>query len=129
MSMAPLSYEVKPVCSDNLPHFGPAIPQVNSVWFKMFLYSITNSGPTSLLLTRGKLEMLLEVKVHETRNSTNNMCYIGTVLHQLPPELEDCDKYLVTSWGHDSSVIPGANALITLNDALTHSAVFVQVTL
>lgn len=54
VSMAPLSYEVTPICCDTLPHFGPIIPQVNSVWFKLFLYSLTNSGPTSLLMPKGK---------------------------------------------------------------------------
>ncbi len=29
--------------------------------------------------------------------------------------------------GHDGGVIPNANALFSLNDALNHSAVFVQV--
>lgn len=53
VSMAPLSYEVTPICCDTLPHFGPIIPQVNSVWFKLFLYSVTNSGPTSLLMPKG----------------------------------------------------------------------------
>jgi len=52
---------------------------------------------------------------------------LGTLLRELPSELQDCDKYLVTSWGHDGGVIPSANALFTLNDALSHSAVFVQV--
>ena len=53
--MAPLSYEVKPISSENLPHLGPAIPHVNSIWFKLFVYSVTNSGPMSLLLSRGQL--------------------------------------------------------------------------
>jgi hypothetical protein len=53
VSMAPLSYEVKTVSCEDLPHFGPVIPQINSIWFKIFLYSVTNSGPTSLLLSRG----------------------------------------------------------------------------
>jgi len=53
VSMAPLSYEVKAVCCENLPHFGPATPHINSVWFKLFLYSLTNNGPTSLLLSKG----------------------------------------------------------------------------
>lgn len=55
MSMAPLSYEVTTVSCQDLPHFGPVIPQINTIWFKLFLYSVTNSGPTSLLLSRGTL--------------------------------------------------------------------------
>ncbi|CAL8135325.1 unnamed protein product [Orchesella dallaii] len=102
VSMAPLSYEVTPICCDTLPHFGPIIPQINSVWFKLFLYSVTNSGPTSLLMPK------------------------GSILYELPEELEHSEKYLVTSWGHDPSVMPGSSALFTLNDALPHSAVFIQ---
>lgn len=33
----------------------------------------------------------------------------------------------MTSWGHDGAVVSVTNLLITLNDALTHSAVLVQV--
>lgn len=54
VSMAPLSYEVQTVSCEDLPHFGPVIPQINSIWFKLFVYSVSNSGPTSLLLSRGK---------------------------------------------------------------------------
>jgi len=48
-------------------------------------------------------------------------------LNELPPHLEECDRYLVTSFGHDPAVIPGGSALFTLNEALCHSAVLVQV--
>ena len=32
----------------------------------------------------------------------------------------------MTTWGHDPGVIGTSNILLTLNDALTHSAVLVQ---
>ena len=35
------------------PHFGPAVPEVNSVWFKLFIYDQVKSGPPSLLLVKG----------------------------------------------------------------------------
>ncbi len=41
--------------------------------------------------------------------------------------LQEYDKLLVTTWGHDPGVIPTSNILLTLNDALSHSAVLVQV--
>lgn len=41
--------------------------------------------------------------------------------------LKDYDRLLVTTWGHDPGVIATSNILLTLNDALTHSAVLVQV--
>ena len=34
----------------------------------------------------------------------------------------------MTTWGHDPAVISSSNALLTINDALPHSSVFVQVT-
>lgn len=34
---------------------------------------------------------------------------------------------LITSWGHDPGVVPTSNVLTMLNDALTHSAVLIQV--
>ena len=33
----------------------------------------------------------------------------------------------MTSWGHDSTEVATSNVLIALNDALTHSAVLLQV--
>ena len=41
---------------------------------------------------------------------------------------QEYDKLLVTTWGHDPGVIPTSNILLTLNDALSHSAVLIQVT-
>ncbi|KAH3848619.1 protein FAM91A1-like [Dreissena polymorpha] len=102
VSMAPLSYEIQPVSSCTPHHLGPAIPEVNSVWFKLYIYSLTKSGPPSLLLVK------------------------GTKLRRLPKIFLEYDRLLVTTWGHDPSVISTSNILLTLNDALSHSAVFVQ---
>jgi len=33
----------------------------------------------------------------------------------------------VTTWGHDPAIISTSNILLTLNDALSHSAILVQV--
>lgn len=38
-------------------------------------------------------------------------------------------KLLLTSWGHDTAVVNTSNVLLTLNEALTHSAVLIQVKL
>lgn len=56
MSMAPLNKETPLLSSPKLPHIGPPIPEVNSVWFKLYLYHKTSYGPPSLLLVRGKCE-------------------------------------------------------------------------
>lgn len=54
MSMAPLNKETPLLSSPKLPHIGPPIPEVNSVWFKLYLYHKSCYGPPSLLLVRGK---------------------------------------------------------------------------
>ena len=43
--------------------------------------------------------------------------------------MQHYERLLVTTWGHDPGVIASSNILLTLNDALAHSAVFVQVQL
>lgn len=102
ISVAPLSNETRLVMSDDLPHLGPASPLINSVWFKMYIYHLTESGPPSLLLSR------------------------GTRLFQLPEIFENFEMLMITPWNRDSGIIPVANALITINDAATHSALLVQ---
>ncbi|XP_023013804.1 protein FAM91A1 [Leptinotarsa decemlineata] len=101
VSMAPLSREVRPVTSLLPPHLGPAVPEVNTLWFKMFLYHITGYGPPSLLLTK------------------------GTTLKQLPRMFLGFTRLLVTSWLHEPAVIPIANILY-VNVTLQFSPVLVQ---
>ncbi|XP_078611087.1 protein FAM91A1-like [Branchiostoma floridae x Branchiostoma japonicum] len=102
ISMAPLSNEIRPVSSCTPQHIGPAIPEVNSIWFKLFLYHVTGCGPPTLLLVR------------------------GTRLRRLPSVFKEYDRLLITTWGHDPGVVATSNVLLTLNDALTHSAVLIQ---
>uniref|UniRef100_T1J6S9 FAM91 N-terminal domain-containing protein n=1 Tax=Strigamia maritima TaxID=126957 RepID=T1J6S9_STRMM len=102
VSVAPLSNEVRTVGGISPPHLGPAISEVNSIWFKLFLYHVTGYGPPTLLLTK------------------------GTRIRRLPKMFLVFDRLLVTTWGHDPGVLPVSNVLLTLNDALTHSAVLVQ---
>ena len=35
---------------------GPVIPEVTSIWFKMFLYHVCQAGPPSLLLPKGTVK-------------------------------------------------------------------------
>lgn len=46
------TYVCVPVCFF-LQHIGPAIPEVSSIWFKLYLYHVTGQGPPSLLLSKG----------------------------------------------------------------------------
>ncbi|CAH1963919.1 unnamed protein product [Acanthoscelides obtectus] len=101
VSMAPLSREVRPVTSLSPPHLGPAVPEVNSLWFKMFLYHMTGYGPPSLLLTK------------------------GTTLKQLPRMFLGFSRLLVTSWLHEPAVIPIANILY-VNATLQFASVLIQ---
>ncbi|XP_072906565.1 protein FAM91A1 isoform X1 [Hemitrygon akajei] len=102
VSMAPLSNEIRPISSCTPQHIGPAIPEVSSIWFKLYIYHITGQGPPSLLLTK------------------------GARLRKLPEVFQGYDRLLITSWGHDPGVVLTSNVLSMLNDALTHSAVLVQ---
>nr|XP_045619377.1 protein FAM91A1-like isoform X1 [Procambarus clarkii] len=102
VSMAPLSYEISAIEGETPPHFGPAIPEVNSIWFKLFIYHTTGSGPPSLLLPQGER------------------------LRRLPQCLVGYEKVLVTPWGHDPTVVPLAALFTTVNEALMHSPVFIQ---
>ncbi|XP_010219914.1 PREDICTED: protein FAM91A1 [Tinamus guttatus] len=102
VSMAPLTNEIRPISSCTPQHIGPAIPEVSSVWFKLYIYHITGQGPPSLLLSK------------------------GTRLRKLPEIFQGYDRLLITSWGHDPGVVPTSNVLTMLNDALTHSAVLIQ---
>ncbi|XP_023401742.2 protein FAM91A1 isoform X2 [Loxodonta africana] len=102
VSMAPLTNEIRPISSCTPQHIGPAIPEVSSVWFKLYIYHITGQGPPSLLLSK------------------------GTRLRKLPDIFQGYDRLLITSWGHDPGVVPTSNVLTMLNDALTHSAVLIQ---
>ncbi|XP_071043761.1 protein FAM91A1 isoform X2 [Parasteatoda tepidariorum] len=102
ISMSPLTNEIRPVSSCSPAHLGPPISEISSVWFKLFIYFITKSGPPSLLLTK------------------------GTRLRKLPEVFKGHEKLLVTTWAHDPSTVLMSNALPILNDALNHSAVLVQ---
>ncbi|CAF0859510.1 unnamed protein product [Didymodactylos carnosus] len=102
VSMAPISSEtIFPPYYSNY-HLGPCIQEMNSVWFKLFLYDRTKNGPPTLLLPKGYR------------------------LNKLPLSLNNFEKYLVTTWNHDSTIISSVNILLSVNDALLHSSVLLQ---
>lgn len=102
LSMAPLSNEVRTVSSSSPHHLGPPVPEVNSVWLKMWMYHVTGCGPVSFLLVK------------------------GTRLLHLPPQLYCFERLMITTWGHESTIVNTSNVLMALNEALTHSAVLLQ---
>lgn len=103
VAMAPLSMEIRSSTIEALPPiWGPPIPEFTSPWFKLFLYNMTQQGPPTLLLAKGMR------------------------LRRLPKVFRRFDRVLITPWGHDSGLVPASNALVTLNEALTHSALMIQ---
>ncbi|KAK9686379.1 FAM91 C-terminus [Popillia japonica] len=101
VSMAPLSKEVRPISSLSPAHLGPAVPEVNSLWFKLFIYHMTGYGPPSLFLIK------------------------GTILKQVPRMFLGFSRLLVTAWLHEPAVIPIEN-ISHVNAALQYSPVLIQ---
>jgi hypothetical protein len=102
ISMAPVSAETIYSPFNSIDYLGPCLQEMNSVWMKLFIYNITKSGPPSLLLPKG----------HRLNN--------------LPNCLKNFDRFLVTTWNHEPTYISNVNILLSINDALLHSAVLLQ---
>lgn len=101
ISVAPLSNETRVTANESIPYLG-ASPLVNSIWFKLYIYSLTGCGPPSLLLSK------------------------GVRLNNLPQIFENYETLMITPWGRDSGLIPVSSALIAINEAATYSALLVQ---
>jgi hypothetical protein len=102
ISMAPVSAETIYSPFNASDYLGPCLQEMNSVWMKLFIYNITKSGPPSILLPKGYR------------------------LNILPDCLKMFDKFLVTTWNHEATYISNVNILLSINDALLHSAVLLQ---
>ncbi|CAG0921790.1 unnamed protein product [Notodromas monacha] len=109
VSMAPLCNEVRLLESCHPPHLGPVIPEINSVWFKLFLYYYTGHGPTSLFLTQGtKLRRIPDCFACEAKTSRSR-------------------HVLVTPWtGSQSSEMSLSNSLGLFNDVLKDTSLLLQ---
>ncbi|KAJ5080578.1 protein fam91a1 [Anaeramoeba ignava] len=83
-------------------HFGPPIPEVNSPWFKLFIYDLIKSGPPSYLFTK------------------------GSRIRHLPKSLRPFHKFLTFQFGKDSFTFNEGNILPYLNESLLNSPVLVQ---
>ncbi|EDQ88251.1 uncharacterized protein MONBRDRAFT_26464 [Monosiga brevicollis MX1] len=102
ITLAPLGQETASISSVKPFHHGPAIPECGTIWFRLWLASLVSRAPPAYLLA------------------------CGTVLWGLPGKLLEYDECLVVTCGHEPTVQPTADLLMTLNDALAHSPVFVQ---
>ncbi|OWA55200.1 Protein FAM91A1 [Hypsibius exemplaris] len=102
LSLAPMSNEARPVCPLVPPHIGCPIPEVHSIWFRLFVYTLIDSHPATVVYRKGE------------------------VLKTLPKVFLDYDYLMLIPWGHDSAVIPTSIALSLVNDALRHHPVLLQ---
>ena len=102
ISMAPLSNEVKSISSCLPYHIGPPISEVNSVWFKLWLYHLIGDGPSSILYT------------------------MGSRIKKIPKVFWGAEKLLMTTWNHDSTAVNCHSMLSSVNEALLHSPVLLQ---
>ncbi|XP_066149424.1 protein FAM91A1 [Euwallacea fornicatus] len=103
ITMAPIAREVRISPLSIMPPalLGPSNPEINSLWFRMFLYYITGYGPPSLLLAK------------------------GTELKRLPRMFLGFSRLLLTSWLHEPAVIPIGNILY-VNASLQFAPVLIQ---
>ncbi|XP_050303442.1 protein FAM91A1 [Anthonomus grandis grandis] len=103
IAMSPIGRDVRisPLSSMPPPLLGPCHPEVNSLWFRLFLYFTTGYGPPSLLLAK------------------------GTEIKKLPRMFLGFSRLLVTSWLHEPAVIPISNILY-VNATLQFAPVLIQ---
>ncbi|EEB14279.1 conserved hypothetical protein [Pediculus humanus corporis] len=96
VSMAPLSKEISPIRNMTPPHLGPATPEVNSEWFKLFIYFVTGYEVIDLKHNCGFLTM-----VHLNQQGDLNQCnsYFKEVNNYF-----ESNNSMVNSW-IDSQVI------------------------
>ena len=96
------SLNFPPITSDAPYHIGPAIPEINSVWFKLFLYDLIANGPPSLLIP----------KEHR--------------ISQIPPVFKDYEKLTIFTWGHDAISSYRANLNHALKEVVSHGPILLQ---
>ena len=70
------------------------LPELSSSWFKLFLYHTTGLGPPSLLLPK------------------------GWKMRCLPRPLASSSTLLVTTWGHEPTIVPSQGVLAMLQVGL-----------
>ncbi|KYQ90141.1 FAM91 family protein [Tieghemostelium lacteum] len=102
ISMAPLSIDNCPVISCLPVHFGPAVYEVHSFWFRLYVYHLVGQGPNSMLYPK------------------------GTRLKRIPSVFKDCEKVIVCSLDHDPVNVNLSNLLPTVNEQLLSSPVLLQ---
>eukprot|EP00040_Diaphanoeca_grandis_P030336 m.179192 g.179192 ORF g.179192 m.179192 type:complete len:839 (+) comp31961_c0_seq1:387-2903(+) len=103
VSMTSMARETRSLISCSPPHVGPSLPEVSSMWFKLFLYQKIEHGPPSFLFVAGRR------------------------VQRVPAPLLKYDTVLLTSPSNNETTITSITSLlVALNDILTRSSVLVQ---
>lgn len=100
--MAPLSNIISPVSCSFPPFFGPSISELNSFWYKLFIYYTVRCGPPSILIPR------------------------GSILIVVPHIFKGYENLYVISPDQSANIIPKAHCLHIINDLLKHASVLIQ---
>lgn len=105
VSMCPLGGRAPSVePSSGIPHYGPAVWEVNSPWWKLFIASLV--GPDLFRVTR--------------------LYARGQRVRELPAALTTGGAVRITKWDNEVIVAPLSTALTLLNDFLLSAPVLVQ---
>eukprot|EP01105_Mastigella_eilhardi_P022171 TRINITY_DN5443_c0_g1_i3.p1 TRINITY_DN5443_c0_g1~~TRINITY_DN5443_c0_g1_i3.p1 ORF type:complete len:779 (+),score=196.09 TRINITY_DN5443_c0_g1_i3:343-2337(+) len=103
VSMAPIAADSPPVSTCSPLIFGPHIPEVNSLWFRFYVYKIAEAGLPSVLYPK------------------------GSIVQRLPPMFDDAQRLSVLAWQHEAAVVNRGQVLSLLNNKLRTSPVLLQV--
>jgi len=102
VSMAPLTCEDLTITSSIPRHFGPVIPEINSVWFKLYFYNLLGAGPDSIFYP------------------------MGLRVTNIPEVFKHCEHLWLKNYQSELQTIHISQFLSSVNDALTKSPVLVQ---
>eukprot|EP01134_Creolimax_fragrantissima_P005843 CFRG5843T1 len=102
ISMAPLSVDVRSLSITTPCHLGPPIHEINSPWFKLWLYKTLGEGPATVFLRQG----------HRLR--------------RLPVMFHNCTQLTQTTLSHEPITIQTSNCLMAINETLRYSPVMLH---
>ncbi|KAH3745941.1 protein FAM91A1 [Pelomyxa schiedti] len=100
--MAPIAPDSQPVSTCTPLHFGPPIPEIESNWFRFYVYKISGCGPASILFPK------------------------GYIVRRLPTIFEGVQKLCIIPWDHEPIITNYGQALPVLNNRLKSKPVLVH---
>lgn len=102
LSLTPLEKATRTIMSCSPPHVGPAIAEMCSAWYRLWLYREIGRGPVTIYFVA------------------------GTRVRRVPKCLKHYQKMLLTSSTSEVQVVGHGSLLAALNDSLCYSPVLVQ---